>query len=223
MKSALKSDSVRSRRKIYLLEAQPSFLKGLIQILKGESNLEVCGTSGSVEQALQGIIHSKPDLVLLDFTLPGRKCLELIKQIRSLTRGVKLLIISMQEEAIYAARVLRVGGDGYILKHEDPAEIIQAIHGVLEGHIYISEEVVENRYAAAHVRPSNEKARPFGGLRDSRPPVLKLPSRQRPSIQIASKSDLSKGTTTAVRLRFRGKLDPGEAQALFGYAVCPKE
>jgi DNA-binding NarL/FixJ family response regulator len=66
----------------------------------------------------------------------------MIKELRSVDRSVKLLIISIRNEAVHVARVLRLGGDGYILKQQDLDETVSAIHDVLDGHIYVSEEVM---------------------------------------------------------------------------------
>jgi DNA-binding NarL/FixJ family response regulator len=82
--------------------------------------------------------------VLANINLPGKRGLELIKGLRSVNRSVKLLAISTHHEALHAARVLRAGGDGYIMKQEDPDEIVHAVHDVLEGRIYVSEEVMES-------------------------------------------------------------------------------
>src|SRR5208283_1995201 len=137
MKTVLKSREVQTRKKIYLVEDHPTFRQGVIQILNSEKYLKVCGAAGTVNQALPAIARTKPDLVLVDISLPGRSGLELIKELRSVDRKVKLLVISMHDEALYAARVLRAGGDGYIMKQEDPDEIVRAIRDVLAGRIYV--------------------------------------------------------------------------------------
>src|ERR1700677_620336 len=161
---ALKNESAQSRKKIYLVEDHPTFRQGLVHILNSEAHLTVCGTAGTVDQALPAIARTKPDLVLVDISLPGKSGLELIKEIRSVDRTVKLLVISMHAEAIYAARLLRAGGGGYIMKQEDPDEIIQAIRDVLEGHIYVSEEVMESGRGDSQSRRSDQKTRPLDHL-----------------------------------------------------------
>jgi DNA-binding NarL/FixJ family response regulator len=142
--TALRSKLAQPRKKIYIVEDDPAFREGLTQILNDAGDLTVCGMSGAVDQALPAIARTKPDLVLADISLPGKSGLGLIKELRSVVRSVKLLVISMHNEALYAARVLRSGGDGYIMKQEDPDEIVYAVHDVLEGHIYVSEEVMES-------------------------------------------------------------------------------
>ena len=202
------------------MEDHPTFRQGLIQILNGEPHLKVCGAAGTVDQALPEITRTKPDLVLVDISLPGRSGLELIKEIRAVDRRIKLLVISMHDEALYAARVLRAGGDGYIMKQEDPDEIIQAIRDVLAGHIYVSEEVMSNNRRAGRTRRSEEKTRPLDLLTDTELEILELLGRGKSSHEIGRKLRLSERTVTATRSQLRGKLGLKNAQELFRYAVC---
>jgi len=141
--AALKGKLAQPPKKIYIVEDHPAFREGLTQILNDAGDLTVCGTAGAVDQALPAIARTKPDLVVADINLHGKRGLKFIKELRSVVRSVKLLVISMHNEACHAARVLRLGGDGYILKQEDPDEIVYAIHDVLEGHIYVTEEIME--------------------------------------------------------------------------------
>ena len=220
MKTMLRSESAQSRKKIYLVEDHPTFRQGLIQILNSEKHLTVCGAAGTADQAFPAIVRTKPDLVLVDISLPGRSGLELIKEIRSVDRVVKLLVISMHDEALYAARVLRAGGDGYIMKQEDPDEIVQAIRDVLDGHIYVSEEVLESTRGGGPSRRSDEITRPLDQLTDSELEVLELLGRGKSSREIAGKLHLSERSVAAARSQLRGKLSLKNAQALLRYAVC---
>jgi DNA-binding NarL/FixJ family response regulator len=156
----------------------------------------------------------------VDISLPGKSGLELIKRLRALDRTVKLLVISMHDESLYAARVLRSGGDGYIMKQEDPDEIVNAIHDVLQGHIYVSEEVMESNRAGGRSRRSDEKARPLDHLTDSELEILELVGRGKSSGEIARKMRLSVSSVTATRSQLREKLNLKNSRALFRYAVC---
>ena len=77
----------------------------------------------------------------MDITLPDKSGLELVKELRAMDGKIKLLIVSMHDAALYADRALEAGGNGYIRKQGDPEELIHAIRDVLDGHIYVSEEV----------------------------------------------------------------------------------
>jgi DNA-binding NarL/FixJ family response regulator len=216
---ALKSKSAPPRKKIYIVEDHPTFREGLAQILNDTTDLTVCGAAGAVDQALPAIARAKPDLVLVDISLPGKTGLELIKELRSLDSAVKLLVISMHDETLYAARVLRLGGDGYIMKHEDPEEIVNAIHDVLEGRIYVSEQVMERSRTGTRSPPPGEKTRALDRLTDSELQVLELVGRGKSSREIARSLRLSERSVTQARSQLREKLDLKNGPALFRYAV----
>ena len=137
--SVQKKKSPKSR--IFLVEDHPEFREGLSQLLAAEDDLTVCGEAGNAEQALTAIIELKPELVVVDIGLPGKSGLELIKEMRAMKFPAKLLAVSMFDEAVYAQRVLRAGGHGYVMKQEEPEVIVLAIRDILAGHIYVSEEV----------------------------------------------------------------------------------
>jgi DNA-binding NarL/FixJ family response regulator len=205
MITAVKSDSTRTRKKIFLVEDHPPFRRELIQVLESEKQLTVCGAAGTADQALPAIARTKPDLVLADISLAGKSGLELIKEIRSVDPAVKLLVISMHDEAIYAERVLRAGGDGYIMKQEDPDELVQAIRDVLEGHIYVSEEVMENTRGGGRSRRADEKTGPLDQLTDSGLETLEMPGCGKSNREIAPKLRLNERSVTLTRSRLRGK------------------
>src|ERR1017187_1792709 len=161
-------------RKVFIVEDHPVFREGLVQIINSEGNMIVCGEAEDAEQALEAITRLKPDLVLVDITLPGKSGLELIKDLRARNGGVKLLVLSMHDEALYADRVLRAGGDGYIMKQEDPEEVVHAIRDVLGGHIYVSEQVLVGGMKGTQARDSKPKSRPLGQLMDVELEVLEL-------------------------------------------------
>ena len=83
----------------------------------------------------------KPDLVLVDITLPGKNGIEFIKDARALHPDLRILVMSMHDESLYADRVLRAGGRGYIRKQEGGDKLIEAMRRVLRGEIAVSEKI----------------------------------------------------------------------------------
>jgi DNA-binding NarL/FixJ family response regulator len=153
--SPVEDSGPRAPKRVFIVEDHPVFREGLVQIINDESDLTVCGQAEDAEQAIEAIPGLKPDLVLVDITLPGKSGFELIKEVRAQNGSVKLLVLSMHDEALYADRVLRAGGDGYIMKQEDPEEVVHAIRDVLGGHIYVSEQVLAKRTKGAPNRKRN--------------------------------------------------------------------
>lgn len=207
-------------KKVFIVEDHPVFREGLVQIINDESDLTVCGQAEDAEQAIEAIPGLKPDLVLVDITLPGKSGLELIKELRAQNGSVKLLVLSMHDEALYADRVLRAGGDGYIMKQEDPEEVVHAIRDVLGGHIYVSEQVLAKRTKGAPNRGSEPTGRPLGQLTDVELEILQLVGEGKTNSEIASELHLRPGTVSAHCMRIRRKLNLKSTNALIRYAVC---
>jgi DNA-binding NarL/FixJ family response regulator len=216
-----KKKSTPSKRRVFIVEDHPVFREGLVRMLGREKDLEICGEAGDYEKGIKGIKQLKPDLVLVDLELPGKSGLDLIKKVRSSKQDVKMLVVSMYDEALYADRVLRAGGDGYIMKEESPDEIIHAIRDVLSGHIYVSEEVMEgNAQAAAKVAaPVEPEQRPLDQLTDLELNVLELLGRGQNNNEIADKLGLKSREVASHCVQVRKKLKLKTDNALIHYAV----
>jgi len=204
---------------VFIVEDHPVFRQGLVQMVDAEPDLSVCGQASDAVQALQQIARLKPDLALVDISLPGKSGLELIKELRAVNRSIKLLVVSMHDEALYADRVLRAGGDGYIMKQEDLDEIIHAIRDVLGGRIYVSEEVMDGR-SKGRVSPSKTKARPLDQLTDAELELLELLGKGRSNTEIARRLWVSVPSLQSRYSRMKRKLNIKTAKALLRYAIC---
>lgn len=215
-----KKKSSESNHRVFIVEDHPVFREGLVRMLNTETDLEVCGEAGDFDAGLKGIKKFKPDLVLVDLELPDKSGLDLIKKVRSLKIPVKMLVVSMYDEALYADRVLRAGGDGYIMKEESPEEIVRAIRDVLDGHIYVSEEVMAgNVQAPVKVAPKSEK-RPLDQLTDLELSVLELLGRGQNNSEIADRLGLKAKDIDTHSAGIRKKLKLKTDNALIRYAVC---
>ncbi|MGH7977619.1 MAG: response regulator, partial [Limisphaerales bacterium] len=115
----MKKKSVpKNQKRILIVDDHPMMRQGLAQLVGAESDLTICGEAEDAERALDAINTLKPDLVLADISLPGKNGLELIKDFQAIQPGLPVLVISMHDESLYAERVLRAGGRGYIMKQE---------------------------------------------------------------------------------------------------------
>ena len=207
-------------KKVFIVEDHPVFREGLVQVINGEGDMIVCGEAEDAEQAVKAILSLKPDLVLVDISLPGKSGLELIKDLRARNGGVKLLVLSMHDEALYADRVLRGGGDGYIMKQEDPEEVVHAIRDVLGGHIYVSDEIMASGTKEVQAHGSAPKSRPLGQLTDSELEVLELLGEGKTNLEIARQLRSRPGAISAHCTQIKTKLNLKSINALIRYAVC---
>ena len=214
-----KNDRPEMPRNVFIVEDHPAFREGLVQIINGEKDLEVCGQAGSAEQALPAIKRLNPDLVLVDITLPKKSGLKLIQELRAAHNKVKLLVLSMHDEALYADRVLRTGGDGYIMKQADPDEIVHAVRDVLNGHLYISDEVMAARSDATPVAAAGKEPS-LAELSDDELGILELLGLGQSNREIARKLELTIKKVDASLLRIQKKLKLKTVNALIRFAVC---
>ncbi|HUC85616.1 MAG TPA: response regulator transcription factor [Candidatus Acidoferrales bacterium] len=217
-KSDKKADQKsKTANRIFLVDDHPVFRDGLASLLNSEPDLKVCGEAGDAVQGLKSIIRLKPDLVVVDLGLPGKSGLELIRDIRSRKLTTKLLVVSMFDESVYAQRVLRAGGHGYVMKQEDPEEIVRAIRDVLAGRMYVSEDVL----ASGAAKPSVEtKAGTLDLLTDSELEVLEMLGFGKSAREISQQTGLAAAEVATHCRSMRRKLKLSSANALIRFAVC---
>jgi DNA-binding NarL/FixJ family response regulator len=128
-------------KRLFIVENHPVFRETLVRVISWEKDLTVCGVASDAGQAIKAIGRVKPDLVMVDINLPGKSGLELIKELRGVDRKIKLLAVSMHDATLYADRALQAGANGYMRKEGDPEELFHALREVLDGRIYVSEDV----------------------------------------------------------------------------------
>jgi DNA-binding NarL/FixJ family response regulator len=129
-----------SKAKIFLVEDHPITRQGLTQLLDSQHDVHVCGWAEDAPGAISGIEKTNPDLVIADLTLKGTDGLELLKQICPKHPHLRVLILSMHDEFLYAQRALHAGARGYIMKAEAPEKLLEAVRKVMKGDVYLSEK-----------------------------------------------------------------------------------
>jgi DNA-binding NarL/FixJ family response regulator len=177
--------SATDKKRIFIVDDHPMMRQGLAQLIGAEKEMMVCGESENAERAVGAVKDLKPDLVLADISLPGRNGLELIKDFQAIQPGLPVLVISMHDESLYAERVLRAGGRGYIMKQEGGKKLMQAIRQVLEGKIYVSEKMSADILEIFSGRRAGSESSPVEKLTDREFEVFQLISHARHRREIA--------------------------------------
>ncbi len=117
---------------------------GLKQILAGCSDMLVAGEAENGVDALNKIRQQHFDVAVLDMSMPGISGIELIKQIKSESAKLPVLVLSMHKENQYAGRALKAGASGYLCKDSAAAQLVAAIRKVACGGVFISQEAAQN-------------------------------------------------------------------------------
>jgi DNA-binding NarL/FixJ family response regulator len=193
--------------------------RGLADLINRQKDLEVCAQAGEPHQAMQAIRLSRPHLVIMDLSLPGKGGLELIKDIRAEYPRLFILVLSLHEEALYAARALHAGAHGYIMKVESGECILKAIRRVLAGEGYVSGKMSSTILRMFSGRQSPEYSSPVDRLTDREFEVLQLIGQGQGSREIAQRLCLSSKTVGAHRAKIKKKLCLENSSALVRYAV----
>lgn len=182
--------------------------------------MEVCGEADAAEEALLKIAAGPPDLVLTDIGLPGRSGLDLIQDLHATAPDLPVLVISMHDEGVYAERVLRAGGRGYVMKQAGPAVMIQAIRQVLAGKVAVS-DAISAAILESLVRPGGprEGSAVVGKLSTREFEILRLMGQGRDSHDIARALNLSVKTVDTHRGNIKTKLGLKNSTELIHYAV----
>jgi DNA-binding NarL/FixJ family response regulator len=124
--------------RILLVDDHPTFRRGLAAAIGEDAGLTVCGEAEDAHKALEAMRRLKPDVAVIDISLPGTNGIELIKQMAAEQPALAFLVLSMHDETYFALRALRAGARGYVMKAEAPAEILAAIRKVQKGDLYVS-------------------------------------------------------------------------------------
>ena len=205
------------KKRILIVDDHPILRAGLIGLVNIEKDLAVCGEAQDAAEALAALEKLVPDLILLDMSLPGKGGLELLKDIRAVSPQTPVLIISMHDETLYAERVIRSGGRGYIMKQEGPEKIIHAIRKTLAGGIALSERMASQILDAL--------SGPKGGavsvskLTDREFEVYRLLGQGKEPHEIARSLHLSVKTVDTHRMHIRQKLGLKNATELIHHAT----
>ena len=209
-----------SKKKLLIVDDHPMMRQGLTQLINFEPDLTVCGEAENAHLALAAVGTLRPDLVLADITMPGKNGLELIKDIQAMHPGTTVLVVSMHDEAIYAERVLRAGGRGYIMKQEGGKKLMHAIRRVLDGEIYVSEKMSAKILEIFSGRRATSNQSPVEQLTDREFEVFQLIGRGKGTREIAGLLHLSVKTIEVHRLHIKEKLKLATAPELIRHAVC---
>jgi DNA-binding NarL/FixJ family response regulator len=128
-------------KKVLIVDDHPIVREGLALLANRERDLKVCGEASGAPDTVAAIQATDPDLVLMDISIRGVNGIELTKELRARFPNLKVLIISMHDEALYAERALKAGAQGYLMKQEAPEVVLRAIRKVLDGGVFISERI----------------------------------------------------------------------------------
>jgi DNA-binding NarL/FixJ family response regulator len=221
-KAGEKAPNVPSKQcRIVLVDDHALVRQGLAQLLNSRNELKVVGEGASAAEGIDLVRKHKPDLVILDVSLPKTDGLELVKQLKSELPNLAMLVISMHDESVYAERVLRAGARGYVMKKEPSEKIFAAIDQILRGEIYVSDRVKHDmlEFSVSGKRPAGEGDSVLDRLTDRELQVFQLLGNGISTREIAERLHLSVKTIETYRENLKVKLNVRNGAALVQRAI----
>lgn len=201
------------------MDDHPLFSRGLSSLITSQSGYTVCGEAGCSAEALELTAEKKPDLAIVDLRLGDEDGLEVIKKLKTLHPGLRILVLSMREERYFAERALKAGSNGYIMKTEAGTRVMEAIRTVLSGGTYISgaeqERLREFDDGGAGEKPFDS----MKNLSNRQLRVFNMIGKGLGTLEIAAQLKISTKTVDAHKENLKLRLHCGNAQELRRLAI----
>jgi DNA-binding NarL/FixJ family response regulator len=206
-------------RKIFLVDDHPVTRAGVGTLLNQQTNFHVCGEADSAPKAIDLIPKLNPELAIIDISLKTTSGIELIKNLNALAPGLKVLVLSMHDENLYAERALRAGAKGYVMKDQAADTLIGAVKRVLSGELHVSEKMKERMLNRFGSNKRDELTFSMDSLSDREMEVLVHIGNGYSTRQIATKLNLSVKTIDSYREHLKIKLRLAKGADLVRHAI----
>ncbi len=209
---------------IFLADDHVILREGLKHILLEDNSIEIIGEAGDGREALEKIDKLKPDIAILDISMPTLSGLEAARVIRKYNKNIKLIILTRHDNEEYVHQAIKNGVNGFILKDSAGDDLLKAVRDVMNGNIYLSPKIVTNIVKSGMAEPGSKdriklKSEKKELLTNREKEVLKLVAEGKSSNDIAALLKISPKTVKVHRLNIMNKLDIRNITALVKYAI----
>jgi len=185
---------------VFIVDDHP-VIRLAIRMLLENQNYRVVGESDNGVDAMQSIRETRPDLVILDISLPKLDGLEMLSRFQTMALPLKVLVLTAQSPALFAIRCMHSGAAGYVCKQEDLSELLSAIKAVLSGYNYFPSQALKPSPAG-----NSHELELFRLVNDRELMVLQLFAQGRSNKEIAKGMFLSNKTVSTYKKRLMHKL-----------------
>jgi DNA-binding NarL/FixJ family response regulator len=198
-----------------LLADDHAIVRNGIKHILIQAGFTVVGETSNGRDAVQMAKELNPDVAILDFAMPLLNGIDAVRQIREFCPRTKTLLLTMYKDEPYVLRALRAGVNGYILKTQPPADLIESIRSVAQGGLYLSPMISESVVKAALARNERE----WDPLTPREREVLQLIAEGKSNKVISRELGMSVKTVDSHRRNLMVKLDIHETAGLVRYAI----
>ncbi|GBD97795.1 MAG TPA: response regulator transcription factor [Nitrospirae bacterium] len=207
------------KHKVFIVDDHPVMCEGLSQLINNETDLTVCGDAPDISNALQSIPECRPDAAIVDISLRKGSGIRLIEELSISNRNLPVLVLSMHEESIYAERCLKAGAKGYIMKQQSPGEVISALRKILDGEIYVSENLRSTLFNKLITKRFKADTSPVDRLSNRELEVFQLIGQGLQTRQVAGELNLSVKTIETYIEHIKQKMNFKSLHELIIHAI----
>jgi two-component system invasion response regulator UvrY len=205
----------RARIRVLLVDDHAVVRAGYRFLLATNTDIEVVAEASDGNEALLLLDELKPDVVVLDLTMPGLHGLEVLHRIQAKRSGSRVLVFTMHENPAFVEQALQSGASGYLSKNSAPETLVAAIRSIAAGKPYIDASIAQNMV----VQQTREKGSLFEGLTNREFQILCLFAEGLSVDDIAQRLGLSSKTIANYLTLIKDKLQVGSAQELVRLAI----
>lgn len=211
-----------SKKRILIIDDHPLFREGLKSIIADDRHFVVAGEAGNARAGFDMATTLRPDVVLVDISLPDQSGMQLTRRLREALPDTRVMIISMHSKIDYIVEAFQAGATGYVVKESAAGRLIQGLHAVTQGEYFldssISHEVVE-RLMNSPVREARVSDTEYGRLTPREQEIMRMLAEGQTKSGIADKLCISVKTVENHRSNIMKKLDLHNAMDLVRYAA----
>ena len=213
------TEKVRTPARVLIVDDHPATREGLAFRIASQKDLQVAGQTSDVEDTLQLVAETKPDVAVIDICLKTGDGIDLIKRIKARGDPVRMLAWSMHDESLYAERALRAGALGYIDKSQSTETVIDAIRCVLDGKLYLSGKVAQHLLRHSFDGNPRLDQSPVSTLSDRELEVFRSIGQGFNTQEVARRMNVTAKTVDTYRSRIKDKLNLNSGTELMRSAV----
>ena len=211
---------VEGKTKVVIVEDHKLFREGLKSLLSDKADVEVVGEAGDGLEAIRTVKKCRPDIMLLDLSMPKMNGISVMKEIKSQFPETKIMALTIHESDQYVLEAFEAGADGYCLKDAGRNELMVAVDSVLQGKRYISPSISDNvleGYLTGRKKLKSKTS--WDTITQREREVLKLLGEGYQNKEISDMLHISVKTVEKHRANIMNKLDLHNAAALTAYAI----